>query len=195
MLVVIVALVLPFVMSVWDVGYRRKLDSNPHVAEWIDQHIPAGTIVYMSQGIRDPLPTAESSAALWSEVANPDAWQQKFSSGLSRFKVSLSPDDYPRALSDANMRDERAFRREWFILGGHQDLAEPRYDVRLYSGQPVFGERDVSAAFAKTGGVLILDDSFGRAKQPAPGTPAVQWVDSKGDGVRVYCSADVKVSP
>jgi hypothetical protein len=80
--------------------------------------------------------------------------------------------------------------RRWFILGsGTRITTRPRYDVRVFSEGPIFGVQDPVAGLQRTGGVLVW--RFGDPPANA-GKPVVQWVNSKGQGVRVYCSPDLR---
>ena len=155
--------------------------------EWVNLHVPPGTILYTEYSMHDPLPTPASAAKLWEEVTDDSAWRKKFESGMQRFHLDLS--QMPRALSEENLVQERGNRRGQFILGGRTDLPEPRFDVRIYNGSPLFGVQDVASAFAQTGGVVIWTGN------PAPasfGQPVASWINRAGGGTFIYCSADVQ---
>jgi len=178
----------PLISSVRDIAATRRAYTPSYATQWIERHVPPGTLVYLAPSLHDPLPTRAASDALWAQVVEHDSWELKVRSAMERFHASAG--DLPRALSEENMIIERGNRRQWFILGGRQELPEPRYDIRVFDDSVVFGVQDVSADFHRTGGVVVCDDAVGT--MPADlGQPAVQWVNSDGNGVRVYCSPDV----
>ncbi|MGD0390431.1 MAG: hypothetical protein ABSC42_15920, partial [Tepidisphaeraceae bacterium] len=175
----VLALAPPAIATTLDIVQRRSLEVVNHSTQWVERHVPPGTRVYLSPGIHDPLPTVAASNLLWAEVTDLDAWKKKLESGMTRFGVRS--DDYPRAFSEANMIVERALRREWFILGSRSFMPDPRFDVRVFSESMVFARTDISAAFKRTGGVLVCDDGEG-AMPTDVGTPVVRWVNSRGQG-------------
>lgn len=120
------------------------------------------------------------------------AYERKFKSGMDRFHLNES--EIPRALSEVNLALERANRRCFFILGGTQDISEPRYDTRVFESGPLFGIRKVETVFNETGGVVVLRSSASDPIVQALGTPIVSWVSPSGDGTRIYCSPDVVMS-
>jgi hypothetical protein len=186
--ILVLALVLPAANVIGAIVERKRMEIESHVTAWIERHVPPGTRVYINSNIRDPLPTASASDALWGEVANDDAWKKKLESGMKRFHIAA--DDYPRAFSENDMVVERGLRREWFILGSRPAIPDPRYDIRVYSDSVVFRIEDVPAEFKRTGGILVTNHASG-ALLTDVGTPVIQWINSEGDGMRVYCSPDV----
>jgi hypothetical protein len=161
-------------------------------AAWIERHVPSGQIVYTSNSIRQPLPTAAAADAIWFEAMGPDAWRKKFESGLARFKLSAAA--IPRALSEENLVQERGNRRGWFILGGalHAE-GVPRYDVRPIWLSPILGVQDPAGAWLATGGVLVWRDAAGGPAPASLGKPVVSWGVGTGRAIHVYCSPDVKL--
>jgi hypothetical protein len=182
---VAVGVILPAFQTARFVLDRRDYVPAPST-EWVNTHVVPGTRVYMSEGIHDPLPTRVASDALWNEVADPDAWMKKESNALQRFSSATS--DFPRAFSEENMIVERGIRREWFILGD-DDSSDPRFDIRVFTESPVFGIKadpaSIEAAYKSTGGILIAPANY----DDALGPPIIEWLNSKGDGVRIYCSS------
>jgi len=184
----VLALAPPAVESVADIIHARRTDVADYAADWVERHIPPGTRVYLTPNIHDPLPTAAASDSLWAEVNDDGAWMEKLRWGLERFHIDTA--NYPRAFSEENMIIEKGLQREWFILGSRPAIPDPRYDVRTFGGSAVFGLKDVATDFNHTGGVLICNDQAG----PMPtglGSPVVQWLNSTGQGIRIYCSGDV----
>jgi len=102
--------------------YRRDYAPDPSTA-WVEEHVPAGTRVYIQTSLHPPLPTTEAATELWDEVSNDSAWRRKFESGLERF--GLSAEQIPRALSEENLVQERGKRRGMFILGSRANLDAP----------------------------------------------------------------------
>jgi hypothetical protein len=189
-LLAIGALVFPLIQSSRDIRATHAADDREDSVRWVEQHVPAGTTVYLFDGgMRSLLPTSESAAALWNEVNDDQAWRKKVESGLTRFK--LSADELPRALSEENLIQERANRRKWFILGGKKDPSIPRYDIRMVMSSPVFGIHDLDSAMKQHGGVLIWRDGY---DMPIPnlGPPLVQWLNADRTGVRIFCTPDVR---
>jgi hypothetical protein len=182
------ALAPPAIDVIVNIVIDRRTFVADHTTEWVERHVPPGTRVYLSPEIHDPLPTVEASNALWAEVNDGDAWMRKMESGMQRFHVSTA--DYPRAFSEENMIIEKGLRREWFILGSRPFISDPRYDIRTFSESVVFGVKDVSAEFKRTGGVLICDDFQGIMPTDV-GPPVAQWLDAYGKGIRIYVSPDV----
>jgi hypothetical protein len=184
-----VALILPLSQSLHLVMETRRHRVPEIPTQWVEKHVPAGTIVYLQPWIRNLLPTASSADEAWLEVTDKTAWKRKFESGLQRF--GLHGNEIPRALSEENMLVERGNRRGLFILGSRSWIDAPRYDIRIYKLGPVFGVRDLPDAFEQTGGVVIMRT---RADDPdviALGRPTVAWLDPSGRGTRIYCSPDV----
>jgi hypothetical protein len=181
------ALLPPLISSGNDIAARRGTYVPSYATEWLEQHVPPGTRVYLSPSFHDPLPTVEASNALWAEVTENNSWELKVRSGMARFHISA--ETLPRALSEENMIIERGLRREWFILGSRPNLPEPRFDIRVFSASVVYGEQNIEEAFNRTGGVLvwagIMPTNLGRL--------VAQWISPAGIGVRIYCSPDVKL--
>jgi hypothetical protein len=189
---VILALALPTTLSATSIPHIRAAYQGDDVVPWVEQHIPAGTVVYIYGSpwlMPSLLPTPQSSQAIWSEVTDDQAWRKKFQAGLARF--GLTADELPRALSEENLVQERGNSRGWFILGGHADLPIPRYDIRLMRNSPIFGVQDLSAALKQQGGVVVW--RTGTLRPPTElGAPIVQWLDGGGSGVLVFCTVDVR---
>jgi hypothetical protein len=137
--------------------------------------------------LRPPLPTAESSDAIWGEVTDANSWRRKFARGLTRFGVTS--DYMPRALSEENLLLDRLNARRWFILGGSPWEPRPRFDIRFFDYSPTFGVRNLLEEFRKTGGVAVFRN--GRARDEF-GEPAVKWTDATGWGTYIYCSPGLK---
>jgi hypothetical protein len=150
----VLALVLPAGQSVRLISATKTNYVPESATEWVEAHVPAGTIVYVRPWISNLLPTAGASDVAWSEVTDNFAYARKFKSGMERFH--LNEGEIPRALSEVNLALERANRRCFFILGSRQSVPEPRYDLRVFESGPVFGIRDLPAVFAQTGGVVVI---------------------------------------
>jgi hypothetical protein len=157
--------------------------------QWVEKHVPPGTIIYLRPALYNLLPTPEAADATWAEVTDNSAYQRKFKASLQRFK--LQADVVPRAMSEVNLALERGDRRFLFILGSHQWINVPRYDIRIFQYGPVFGVRDVATAFKQTGGVVILRGPVEDPLILALGNPTVTWLGQSGEGTRIYCSPDV----
>jgi hypothetical protein len=187
----LIALVLlvPGARSVLLVQQNRAQGVPDEAVRWLEERVPAGTVVYLSPAFElcPPLPTAAAADRIWREVTDDNAWRLKFGRGLSRF--GLATDHMPRALSEENLVMERSNARRWFILGGQAGEARPRYDVRLYCFSPTFGVQYLAEEFARTGGVLIW-----RRQAPLAqlGQPVAQWGDPEHGGTAVFCSNDVR---
>jgi hypothetical protein len=185
-----VLLLVPLGQSIALIVTRHRMYAPEAATAWVEQHVPAGTIVYTEYSLHDLLPTPASAASLWEEVTDDNAWRRKFEAGMQRFHLDVS--QIPPALSEENLVQERGNRRGQFIMGGRTDLPEPRFDIRIFNGSPVFGVQDIASAFARTGGVVIWTGD------PAPasfGTPVASWVSATGIGTFIYCSADVRALP
>jgi hypothetical protein len=159
-------------------------------ADWIEAHVPSGSVVYDTGLIKAPLPTPEAADTIWHDVTAPDAWQRKFASGLSRF--GLSSGAMPRAMSEENMIQERGNVRRWFILGSAGAPGEPRYDFRPTFSSPVFGVQNVTAEFAKTGGILLWRPWLVGPPPSKLGNPLVSLPGADGIGALVFCSSDLR---
>jgi hypothetical protein len=182
------ALILPGINVTREIVQRKRLGWEYYATNWIERHVPSGTIVYLNPDMHDPLPTPAASAAIWNEVANPDAWKLKVKSAMDRFHVSA--DDYPRAFSESDMVVERGNRREWFILGSRPNIPDPRYDIHVFESSVVFRNEDVSTEFKRTGGVLVCNDMVGKMPTDV-GTPVISWLNPDNQGIRIYCSPDL----
>jgi hypothetical protein len=187
----LVAVSLPIMQSMQSIRTNHNADDHEQSVAWIEQHVPAGTTVYMLDGgIRTLLPIPESGNSLWTEVNDDQAWRKKVQSGVARF--NLIAGELPRALSEENLVQERGNRRKWFILAGRTDLAIPRFDVRIVMSSPVFGIRDteMDAVLKAHGGVVLWRDEY---DLPAPnlGPPVAQWLGGNRKGVKIYCTPDV----
>ena len=185
----VAALILPAMQTLGMVGNSRRNYVPDLANEWVEQHVPPGSIVYVRPWISNLLPTPQAAEAGWSEVTDTSAYQRKFQSGLQRF--SLNMQEIPRALSEVNLALERGNRRFLFILGGHQWIPAPRFDTRVFESGPVFGVRDLAAAFKQTGGVVILRSSPHEPLVRSLGSPTIAWVNRSGGGTRIYCSPDI----
>jgi hypothetical protein len=155
--------------------------------DWVNAHVPPGSIVYFSPTFRDPLPTPQSADAIWDEVSGREASSKKFEQGLAR--LNLGNASAPRAMSEQIMVTERGLARRFYILGSRADFTGPRFDLRRYDHSVVFGLKDPVPAFLKTGGVLIY-----RGDGPPPGldaAPAVKWTNASGHGTYVFVSPDL----
>ncbi|HEX3355554.1 MAG TPA: hypothetical protein VHS31_01135 [Tepidisphaeraceae bacterium] len=187
---VALALILPLIQCVLMViGQHRHYFDDESVA-WVEQHVPAGTLVYCFHTLRDPLPTTQASDSLWAAVNDHDAWKKKFSMGLAHFH--LTSDEFPRALSDENMALERGNYRGVFILGSRTQVPRPRYDVHFVWASTVFGTLDLPTDFAKSGGIVVW---YGLPDDPNVkdmGKPIAQWISPAGNGVFIYASADAR---
>jgi hypothetical protein len=182
--VAIIAVAFPLALSALDIRATRAADDHDDSVAWIEQHVPAGTTVFLFDGgMRTLLPTPDSSTALWTEVNDDQAWRKKMESGLTRFKLSST--ELPRALSEENLIQERGNRRKWFILGGQTDLPIPRYDVRVVLSSPVFGIHDLDAALKSHAGILLWRDGYD-IPTPDLGPPLVRWLNRDGKGVKIF---------
>ncbi|HUB27897.1 MAG TPA: hypothetical protein VL992_20905 [Tepidisphaeraceae bacterium] len=160
-------------------------------ADWVEAHVPRGSVVYDRALLKVPLPTPQAADAIWEDVTAPDSWKRKFASGLSRF--GLSSDELPRAMSEENMVQERGNMRRWFILGSAAgDTTSPRYVFRPLVSSPVFGVQNISAEFAKTGGVVIWRPSLDGAPPAEWGNPITSLPSADGTGALVFCSSDLR---
>ena len=190
LLSVLLATLVPMGASVFSIWRGRLAYAQDDSVHWIEQHVPAETVVYVNNWMMPSLlPTPQSSRLLWTEVTDDDAWRKKFQSGLERF--GLKDSELPRALSEENLAQERGNRRSWFILGGHTNLPNPRYDVRLVNASPIFGVRDLSAALREKGGVVIWR-TCDVAPPPELGAPLAQWLNRAGVGVSIFCTPEVR---
>jgi hypothetical protein len=187
---VLLSLLVPAVRTVRDIHERRREYVRNYAVAWIERHVPAGTIVYTSTAMLNPLPTPQSADAIWDEVNHTGAWTLKVTEALKRFHGESN--DLPRAFSEEDMIMEKGIRRVWYILGGRTDLPDPRYDIRTFSDSPIYSMNvsEVSAAFKATGGVIICYDANGVMPTDL-GTPSIEWVNGEGRGCRIYCSPDM----
>jgi hypothetical protein len=185
----IAALLIPAAQTLRLIATTRANKAPDGATEWVESHVPPGSIVYLRPSIHNPLPTASAADESWTEVVDNTAYQRKFRSGLDRFNINAS--EIPRALSDVNLAVERANRRFMFILGSRPWIDAPRYDARVFESGPVFGVRDLPARFRETGGVVVLRGPASDPLAQALGSPEIAWLNRVGDGTRVYCSPDL----
>ena len=192
MALAVLMVALPFVQSVRAVLAMKQLYTPENAVEWIDEHIPAGTTVYLHPGFnsRAVLPTPAAADAIWAIISNDQTWKLKLEDASKRF--SLPEEQIPRALSEDNLVKDRGFCRRWFILGGGQS-DRPRYDVRLVAMSATFGlKRDeVGGEFKKTGGVVLWQTRSG-GMPPRLGEPFKKWVNHEGEGVLIFVSPDLQ---
>jgi hypothetical protein len=193
-----VLLVLPTAQSIRLARHWKSFSAPDAASEWIDQHIPPGTIVYLQCNItvKAILPTESAADAIWHLVADDQAWRKKLEDGSRRF--SLSREELPRAMSEDNLCMDRSVSRRWFILGGSTSK-RPRYDVRLVGTSATFGLREANLAeeFAKTGGVLVWRSLGWRLEGTSGppsglGNPTVKWLNPQGNGTSVFISPDLR---
>jgi hypothetical protein len=186
-------LILPAIQSLRTAVDQHALCHTDYSTEWMEKHVPPGTIVYFhctfaSQAL---LPTSEAVDAIWKRVANDDAWRVKLQEGFRRF--SLPSDQFPRAMSEDNLCMDRAICRRWFILaGGGQE--RPRYDLRPFNMGTTFGLHapEIGKVFKETGGILIWRTATTERLPSGLGEPLVKWVNSYGNGTLVFVSDDVR---
>jgi hypothetical protein len=185
------ALLIPLAQTIrWGVHLRPRATA---LADWIDDHVPADTTVYLHLWtLKASLPTPESGDLIWTDVSGPRAWRRKFESGLKRF--NLSAQQTPRALSEENLVQERGNERRWFILASAGDPDLPRYDVRIMKSSPVFEVQDVADAFTKTGGVVFWEPGLDGPAPPELGQPVVTLPNADGLEVDVFCSPDARAA-
>jgi len=191
--IVMCLLVVPSVQSVRTAIHQRSLSHVDASTEWIEKHVPPGTIVYFHGhfACKTVPPTAEAADAIWKQVANDEAWRTKLEDGFRRF--SLPADRFPRAMSEDNLCLDRAICRRWFILGGGSQ-AQPRYDLRPFDISKTFGlhSSEIAEAFKRTGGVLIWRTAAAPAPPTDLGEPFVKWVNTYGNGTLLYISDNVR---
>jgi len=185
----VAALIFPAMQTVRMIIDSKRNYVPESATQWVEQHVPPGTIIYIRPWISNLLPTPAAADAGWAEVTDTTAYRRKFQSGLQRF--SLNAQGIPRALSEVNLALERGNRRFMFILGGHHQIAAPRFDTRIFESGPVFGVRDLPAVFKQTGGVIILRSSADEPLIQALGPTTIEWINSSAAGTRIYCSSDV----
>jgi hypothetical protein len=170
----------------------KALYTPENSAEWIDEHVPPGTPVYVHPAFisRAILPTASAATAIWDLVSENHAWQTRMSEGFDRF--SLPKDYLPRALSEDNLNEDRGLARRWFILGGGHS-SRPRFQVSLVALSATFGlQRSMlGAEFQKNGGVVVWRTAAG-GLPPGLGDPYMGWTNKNGDGTLLFISPDVQ---
>jgi hypothetical protein len=190
--VAVCLLILPSVQSLRTAMFQRSLRHTDHSTEWVEKHVPPGTIVYLhcTFACKTVLPTTAAADAIWKQVANDQAWQTKLEDGLRRF--SLPTERFPRAMSEDNLCMDRAICRRWFIMGGGSQ-ALPRYDVRPFDISTTFGLHgsEIGEEFKRTGGVLIWRTASTERLPPELGEPFVKWVNSYGNGTLLFVSPDI----
>jgi hypothetical protein len=188
----ILLLALPVAQSVRAVISTKALYVPENSTQWIDDHVPAGTTVYLHPGFisRAVLPTEAAADAIWGLLAENQAWRTRMHEGFHRF--SLPEGRLPRALSEDNLDEDRGLARRWFILGGGYG-SRPRFNVRLISLSATFGlqRADAGAEFKKTGGVVVWRTAAS-GMPPGLGKPWIQWVNGDGDGTLIFVSSDVR---
>ena len=186
-----VLVALPLVQSVRTVLQLRAAYVPEAAAQWIDEHVPPGTVVYLHPGfiVRAVLPTEAAADAIWRMSASDEAWRIKLQDGLQRY--SLKGTRLPRALSEDNLCADRSYCRRWFILGGGRS-ERPRYDVRLVAASATFGLQRTTLvkAYQETGGVVLWPVAAG-GMPDGLGEPRMKWVNSSGQGTLVFISPDV----
>ncbi len=193
MLLAVSLLVIPAFNAISIAAANRQDYVPDQATEWVEEHIPSGSRIYICPTLHDPLPTQQSADSLWAEVTDAQAWRTKFKQGLNRF--NLPADQIPRALSEENMIMERGNRRRWFILGGMQQRNAPRFDIKIISGGSPFDMMpdQAVAEFERTGGVLVWRSSrhpeFHLPKE-ALGTPAISWTNGRGQSTSIYCAPE-----
>lgn len=185
-------LALPLVQSV-RAAISMKSSYVPETStEWIDEHVPAGTTVYLHPGFiaRAILPTEAAADAIWRVLTDDQAWRIKLQDGFRRF--SLPEGRLPRALSEDNLCKDRGGCRRWFILGGGRS-SRPRYDVRLVPMSATFGLQrgTLVAEFKRTGGVVVWRTRAGGMPEGL-GEPWVKWLSRNGEGTLIFVSPDVR---
>lgn len=189
---VMLALLLPSIQTTRYLILRQSSWIPEDATAWVEQHVPAGTRVYdaVAFDLRCPLPTAESSDALWAQVSDAQSWRKKFERGLARLN-SLGTGYIPRALSEDNMVLDRGLWRRYFILGNVARNSRPRYDLQIYHLSPVlYGISDLPMDYAKNGGVIIWREG---APPPELGTPVMKWTNAAGDFTTcIFCSPAIK---
>jgi hypothetical protein len=159
--------------------------------QWVNTHVPPGTIVYLSPTFYDPLPTPEAADAIWDEVSGRQATVRKFNKALLRLNLGRALS--PRALSEQIVTTERGLARRFYILGSRAEQVGPRFDLRRYYSSDVFGLRDPVPDYLRTGGVLIW-----RGDGPPPGlgaAPAMRWTNSAGRGTYIFISPELAEEP
>ncbi|MBN1571388.1 MAG: hypothetical protein JXA73_26370 [Acidobacteria bacterium] len=182
-------LILPALHSVTTAASDRSAYTPDRATEWVEQHVPPGTTVYLSPTLHDPLPTRRSSDALWADVTSGQAWERKFQQSLSRFNIPGSRT--PRSLSEENMIQERGNRRRWFILGAGPQNELPRFDIKIISGGSPFDltPDEAISRFVENGGAFILRQLRQPEFQRPPdilGVPKATWTGLRGQSVSVY---------
>jgi hypothetical protein len=185
-------LALPLAQSVRAILATKAVYVPEASTQWIDDHVPAGTTVYVHPGFtsRAVLPTEAAADGIWGLLTENQAWRTRMHEGFHRF--SLPEARLPRMLSEDNLYEDRGLARRWFILGGGQS-SRPRFDVQLMCLSATFGlqRETVGAEFNKTGGVLVWR-TVARGLPAGLGEPLVQWVNGHGDGTLIFVSPDVR---
>src|SRR4029077_4718563 len=101
----LVALVLPGIQVGRLLAEHWRDRISDGATQWVEAHVPSGSIVYVRPYITNLLPTSEAADAAWVEVIDNSAYKRKFMTGLQRF--GLSAEEIPRALSEVNLALER----------------------------------------------------------------------------------------
>jgi hypothetical protein len=185
-------LVLPLVQSVRAVMSVKSSYVPEYSAEWIDEHVPAGTTVYLDPNSisRAVLPTEAAADAIWGVLAEDQPWRKKFQDGFRRF--SLPGGRLPRAMSEDNLCVDRGRCRRWFILGGGRSH-RPRYNVTIVPISPCLGLQPdaLIQEFKRSGGVVVRRTLAGGVPEGL-GEPLVKWLDRSGEGTLLYVSPEVR---
>jgi hypothetical protein len=181
-------LVLPVFQCCRMIRFYRTIHEPQPIVEWIEQHVPPGTRIYLA-GIffHVPLPTQDAADTMWREVIDEHAWQRKFGSGLQRF--NLNTNDLPRALSEEHMVQERAMPRRWFILGGRPNYPAPRYDIRSLFTSPVF---TMTAEQIQQHPGLVIWRSKPEDAPKFLGQPLVHWSGQPYDATYIFCPPELQ---
>jgi hypothetical protein len=189
-ILIVASLVLAAGQSVYESRTADRIYLTADTTDWIERHVPPGTIVYWPAVMcLEPLPTVESATRMWNEVMDDNSWRTKLGWAVSFHKSPDNPMDLPRVTSEEILYKERANVRLWFILGGRSEVKLPRFDIRQTSGSSFFGVPGSADAFKKTGGVYVL---LGHP-DPTLGSPVITWQRRATRDVSIYVSPDVKL--
>ena len=185
-------LVLPSVQSIRAVLSVKSCYVAETSTQWIDEHVPAGTTVYLHPAFisRAVLPTEAAADAIWRILTDDQAWRVKLQDGFHRF--SLPDGRLPRALSEDNLTMDRGRCRRWFILGGGSS-SRPRYNVRLVPMSATFGlqRSTLVPEFKRTGGVVVWRTVAGGMPEGL-GEPWMKWLAPNGEGTLIFVSPDIQ---
>jgi hypothetical protein len=151
--------------------------------DWIEANIPAGTTVYVDSGqFRSLLPTPRAADRLWSDVASPYVWKEKYLHDMARYGLADAPP--LRVMAADRMAADVGNRRRFYILGATGQPERPRYDLWSVSFGGFFDLHPKAAIerLCDEGGVYLHS---GRAIQDLP-APAKAWVRPDGNSTFVY---------